>query len=334
VWRSPRYNCDDPTSGFDTLAGRTLEIHETAASTVREHMHRPDSQELRIPAPVLLLILGGALAACAPAPSADGPAESVGSIPAGLDNLNAVLWVQTAVEYRATSLQAYELARRAVDDALAEPGWSAALEQTDGFEGLPPAVILDIDETVLDNSFYEARLTLDGDVYAAESWDAWVMEEAATPIPGALDFTTSVADKGVTVFYVSNRRVHLEAATRANLRVHGFPLAEDVDTLLLRGEKPEWDSSDKASRRREIAAAYRILLMVGDNMGDFVSAAQGSVAERRAFADAHREYWSKGWITLANPTYGSWLGAVLDNDFSIPVEQQVEMKKKALDPRR
>jgi predicted secreted acid phosphatase len=108
-------------------------------------------------------------AACSPSPdegtAAGGvtasSADAASTTPVGLDNLNAVLWVQSAVEYRATSLQAYRLAQRALDDALADATWTAALEQTGDFAGLPPAIILDIDETVLDNAYYEARLTLD-----------------------------------------------------------------------------------------------------------------------------------------------------------------------------
>jgi len=253
---------------------------------------------------------------------------------AGLDNLNAVLWTQTAVEYRATSLQAYALGRRVLDEALADVQWTAALEQTGDFAGLPPAIILDIDETVLDNSYFEARLTIDGEAYSDALWDAWVMQEAATPIHGAHDFLTDAAGRGVTVFYITNRRAHLEEATRANLAAEGFPLSDDVDTLLMRGEIPAWDTSDKTPRRRKVAADYRILLMFGDNMGDFTAASSGTVAERAAFAEAHNDFWGHRWITLANPTYGSFIGAVLDNDYSLSFEQQVAAKKMALDPSR
>ena len=253
-----------------------------------------------------------ALAACAPAAEIDEVAVSSGGAQAvapdaGLDNLNAVLWVQSAVEYRATCLQAFALARRVLDDALADPGWSAALEQTGDFADLPPAVVLDIDETVLDNSPFEARLTVDGEAYSDELWDAWVLEEAAMPLPGVRDFLAHAVERGVTIFYITNRRAHLEDATRANLEAEGLPLNDGVDTLLMRGELPEWDTSNKTSRRERVAADYRVLLMVGDNMGDFTGAASGSVAERQAFAEAHHDKWGTRWITLANPTHGSFI---------------------------
>lgn len=263
------------------------------------------------------------------APGGDTPAAEV-----GVDNLNAVLWMQRAVEYRATSLQAYALARRVLDDALADPSWTAALEQTDAFGNLPPAVILDIDETVLDNSFFEARLTLDRQGYSSALWDAWAMQEAATPIPGARDFLEYAASRGVTIFYVSNRRAHLEDATRANLAAAGLPINGGVDTVLLRGEIPAWETSDKTPRRQVVVSSYRVLLMFGDNMGDFTSASDGTVAERAAFADAHAAWWGTRWITLANPTYGSFLDAVLGEAASASWERQVQVKKQSLDPRR
>jgi acid phosphatase len=297
----------------------------------------PSLPPLRIVAATVVLALIAALVtvSCATVPDRPRAAAATPSQdPIGLDNLNAVLWAQTAVEYRANSWQAYELARRALDEALADPTRTAALEQTGDFSGLPPAVILDIDETVLDNYAFEARLTVDAQAYSDQLWEAWVRQEAATTIPGAREFCDYAAGRGVTVFFVTNRMAPLEAPTRANLAKEGFPLPAGVDTVLLRNERPEWASSDKGPRRREIASSYRILLQVGDNMGDFVSAADGTVAERLAFAEQHRDAWGTLWITLANPTYGSWLGAVLDNRYSLPYAQQVEIKKSALEPRR
>ena len=145
---------------------------------------------------------------------------------------------------------------------------------------------------------------------------------------------TYATARGVTIFYITNRRAHLEDATRANLAAEGLPLNDGVDTLLMRGELPEWDTSDKTSRRERVAADYRILLMLGDNMGDFTAASSGTVAERQAFAEAHHDYWGKRWITIANPTYGSFIGAVLDNDYAMPLEEQIKLKKAALDPAR
>lgn len=285
---------------------------------------------------VTTAVAAALLAACAPVSSGGGTSAGASSstAEAGLDNLNAVLWLQRSVEHRGTALQAFALARRALDDALGDPTWTAALEQTGTFADLPPAVILDIDETVLDNGSYEARLTLDREVHTTEAWDSWVHQEAATPVPGAFEFCNYAATTGVRVFYVTNRRAHLRESTVANLVAEGFPLAPDSGNLLMRADIPEWDTADKGSRRRKIASEYRILLLIGDNMGDFVSAASGNPEERAAFAEEHREWWGTRWITLANPTYGSWLGAVIDYDYSLSLPQQLRLKEEALDPKR
>ena len=227
------------------------------------------------------------------------------------ENLNAVLWMQTALEYEASALQAYRLAAMQLDAALADPRWTAAIEQQADASRLPPAVILDVDETVLDNSYYQARMIRDNTTFAAATWDRWVEEARATAIPGAVEFTRYAAGKGVTVFYVTNRTANLEAATRKNLAAENFPLSTGLDTVLVRGERPEWSASAKGPRRASIARDYRILLLVGDDLGDFVVDPSGTPAERQTRAAAQSEWWGRRWIMLPNPTYGSWERAVI-----------------------
>ncbi len=261
----------------------------------------------------LLLVLV-AIGACAghtqsrPAqvvPQAKGPATATH------ENLNAVVWMQTALEYQASALQAFRLAQLQLDVALADPAWSAAVEQQGDASKLPPAVILDIDETVLDNWYYQARLIRDHTLFAIETWDAWVQEGQATAIPGAREFTQYAVQKGVTVFYVTNRTANLKAVTRKNLAAEQLPLSATVDTVLTRGERPEWSASAKGPRRAHVARDFRILLLVGDDLGDFVVDAAGSVAERRTRSEAHAGWWGRRWIMIPNPTYGSWERAVV-----------------------
>lgn len=227
------------------------------------------------------------------------------------ENLNAVLWMQTALEYEALAVQAYRLAQLQLDAALADPAWTAAIEQQGDASKLPPAVIVDVDETVLDNSYYQARMIRDNTAYATATWDPWVEEARATAIPGAVAFAQYAAQKGVTIFYVTNRTANLEAATRKNLAAEKFPLLADVDTVLVRGERPEWSASAKGPRRAFVARNYRILMLIGDDLGDFVVDASGTPAERRARGEAQSEWWGRRWIMLPNPTYGSWERAVL-----------------------
>jgi acid phosphatase len=230
--------------------------------------------------------------------------------------LNAVLWVQSSAEYEAAAVGIYAVATRVLELGRADSSWTAATEQEGDYRRLPPAVILDVDETVLDNTPYQARLLEDGELYGPVSWGAWVAEAQAPAIPGALEFTRTAAGTGVTVFYVTNRDSALEDATRANLHRLGFPLAQDTDVILTRGERPEW-GSDKSTRRAYVAQSFRIVLLVGDDLNDFVAADRASVAERSDLVGTYRANWGTRWIVLPNPMYGSWERSLIgDADLS------------------
>ncbi|MGA7614997.1 MAG: HAD family acid phosphatase [Thermoanaerobaculia bacterium] len=218
--------------------------------------------------------------------------------------LNSVLWYQTAPEAAASYVQAYAAATTELDRALADPAWTAALEQTGDYQDLPPAVILDIDETVLDNSPYEARLVREGKAFDPATWTAWVEEAKAKPLPGAVEFTRYAASRGVMVFFVTNRNRSEEGPTRQNLLAAGFPLSTGVDNVITRGELSRTPTSDKGERRAAIAGEFRILLLCGDSIGDFVSSA--GTANESDVAARHPGYWGERWIVLPNPMYGSW----------------------------
>jgi acid phosphatase len=252
-----------------------------------------------------------AVGSCAarPAPSISAPAA--GPKNPVHENLNAVLWMQTALEYEASALGAYRLASLQLVTALQDKSWTAALEQPGDAAGLPPAVILDVDETVLDNSYYQARQVRDNTAFAAETWDRWCQEARATAIPGAVEFTQDAAKRGVTVFYITNRTAKVEDATRRNLAALGFPLRTDVDTVLTRRERPEWEASPKGPRRAHVAASHRVLLLIGDDLGDFVVDASGTPAQRAERTSPQRDWWGRRWIMLPNPTYGSWERALV-----------------------
>jgi acid phosphatase len=250
---------------------------------------------------------------------------------AGTANLDATLWVQTSVEYEAVARSLYAAATRDLEAALADPGRSAALEQTGGYSGLPPAVIVDVDETVLDNSPYQARLLLAGRSYDGQSWADWVHEERAEPVPGALEFALTADELGITVFYVTNRKADLEASTRANLENLGFPLRGDVDAVLTRGEQPGW-TSDKTSRRQTVTRTHRVLMLLGDDLNDFVAVGQRSAEERAALAARYGDYWGDRWRMLPGPTYGSWERALYGFDYGLSDGARLEKKSEHLDP--
>lgn len=262
------------------------------------------------------------------------PAGAPASAQAVMDALNAAAWVQTSVEYRACALQAWRSARLSLDRALKDRRWTAALEQSGDPRRLPPAIIVDIDETVLDNSPGQARFLLHGDGrYSQELWEQWTAEKRAAAVPGAREFLSAAAARGVTVFYISNRGEREAQTTRENLLAQGFPLRDPVagglgDALLLRGERPEW-TSDKSVRRAAVAAHYRILLLCGDDLNDFFPA-RLSPAERHARARPYDAWWGERWIILPNPMYGSWEDSLYGFDRTLsPVEVQ-QRKLKAL----
>lgn len=232
------------------------------------------------------------------------------------ENLNSVLWMQTSVEYQMAVVSAYRNARGTVASAIADRGWTAALEQSNKeYANLPPAIIVDIDETVLDNSRSQAQTVIDRGVFdvTETEWNNWVGLADASPVPGAVEFLNWAIWQfpQTTIFYVTNRAANVEAKTRENLKKHGFPLKEGVDVVVTKGELGS-TSSDKSSRRAKISETYRVILLVGDDLGDFMSA-QGSPDERLAAARANQQYWGERWVVLPNPTYGSWERALYPN---------------------
>lgn len=267
--------------------------------------------------------------ALAIAATALGGAKAADDPPAH-DILNAALWMQRSVEYKAHALAAYALARIRLDEALANKSVTAAPEeQTGDFQSLPPAVILDLDETVLDNSGFQVWMIKAGKTFHPKVWTQFVASETSTPIPGSLEFAKYADSKGVKVFYVSNRTGDEEEATRRNMERYGYPMGGNVDTFLMSRERKEW-SSAKSTRRAHIAKDYRILLNVGDNFGDFSDAYRGTEEERLKVYEAHAARWGREWIMLANPAYGSFESAPFKHNYKLPPGEQRKAKLEVL----
>ncbi|WP_340649315.1 5'-nucleotidase, lipoprotein e(P4) family [Pseudoxanthomonas winnipegensis] len=290
-----------------------------------------------------------ALAACkrtdpaaAPAASTPAPATAAATQPVPTtptapadDNLNAVLWVQRSVEYQALSIQTYRAAADHLDAALKEKHWDALVpeERGNAATGLKPAVILDVDETVLDNSPYQARLIRDNAEYDEVSWDRWVAEKKAKAVPGVVDFAKAANAKGVTLLYVSNRAVHLKDATIANLKTVGLPVAEESVFLGLGTNVPgcEQNGTEKNCRRKLAGQKYRVLMQFGDQLGDFVQVVANTQADREKLLTQYRDWFGERWWMLAGPTYGSWEPALFNNDWQQPREARRAAKRAQLD---
>lgn len=235
------------------------------------------------------------------------PPDAICALPH--EGLDATLWVQTSAEFEAAAHATFANATRAIDAALADPTWTAAIEQGADFSRLPPAVIVDIDETVLDNSAHQGRVVLERSQYTPERWSAWLREPRAKAVPGALDFARYASSKGVAVFYVTNRSAETKSVTRRNLVDLGFPVESD-DTIVCKGDRPEFESSDKGPRRRFVASSHRVLVLVGDDLNDFVAGAKDAVEARRKLVGAHLNRFGTRWFVIPNPMYGSWEQAV------------------------
>lgn len=251
--------------------------------------------------------------------------------PPAHDFLLANLWMQRAVEYRANALAIYALARIRLDEALLDRSWTAAPgEQKGDFQNLPPAVVLDVDETLLDNSKYQVWLMRADQSFSTRTWNQFCAARVSAAVPGAVDFTRYAESKGVKIFYVTNRGAETEKDTRENMAKLGFPLGGNVDTFLMQGEKPDWTGA-KSTRRAVIAKDYRILLNIGDNLGDFDDRYRSSEADRVKAFEAGMPYWGRQWLMLANPTYGSFDTAPYGHDFKKSRDEQRKAKWDVLD---
>lgn len=247
---------------------------------------------------------------------------------------SATLWVQNAAEYQAIATMTYQTAISNLGLALNDSYWTADLRQND--QGLPqkkPAVILDVDETVLNNAPFQARMIKKGTDYNPKAWNRWVMEANASAISGSIAFTKKAAEKDIAVFYVTNREAKVEKGTRQNLEKLGYPLSEDEDRILSKNEKSDWTSS-KLGRRKYVADRYRILMLFGDNLNDFFPAKDITQEQRSALVKKYRNNWGRKWYMLPNPTYGSWESALYDFDSSLSASQIDSARKANLNTKK
>jgi 5'-nucleotidase (lipoprotein e(P4) family) len=284
------------------------------------------------PAPRTTAAAPAATAAPAASPPPAPPPAPQSPAPPPHDILNAVLWMQRSVEYRATTTGIFALAQIRLDQALADPNWTAIIpkERPEQYQSLPPAVIVDVDETVLDNSDYQAWNAVKDTSFDPKTWTMFVNSVTSRAIPGAAEFCQYAASKGVKVFYVSNRTAEEEPATRKNLEKFGFPIDNSMDTVLSSRERPDWTSA-KGTRRAFIAKEYRVLLNLGDNFSDFTDDYRGNEAQRLVVLEQYKEHWGHDWLMLPNPTYGSFESAPFNHDFRKPEAERRKAKRDALE---
>jgi len=226
--------------------------------------------------------------------------------------LAATLYHQKAAEMQALSYQAYNIAKLRLDEILEES------KNVSSF-----AIVLDIDETVLNNSPFEAKSILENTTYP-EGWDEWMSLANANALPGAVNFLKYADDHGFQIFYITNRKEKYRQQTIKNLIDKGFPQAID-NHLLLRT-----DESSKEKRRNTVSENHEIVLLLGDNLADFDMVFDKKSLPERFFGveKLHREFGIK-FIILPNAMYGDWMSALYNYDNSLDAQQKnAEMKQQ------
>lgn len=244
----------------------------------------------------------------------------------------ATLWVQNSTEYKALTLQSFQTAARMLPLSLEDSFWTASLNQEEqgNHTSLPPAIILDIDETVLDNSPFQARMIKQGKTFNIEDWNAWCNEANAEAVPGAVEFTNYAADRGVAIFYISNRSYEVEEASRKNLIDAGFPVSDTLDNIMSNGEEPGWSSS-KIERRSIVENNFRVLMTFGDDLNDFFPAKDITQEQRKNILMQNADKLGRMWFVFPNPVYGSWEDALTDFQDDLSDEQEKEILYDRLD---
>ena len=247
-------------------------------------------------------------AGCAATPEGHSPGRDLG-----------LLWVKHAAEYTAVTTQVYKMAELALPHFIEDTSWSALPGQSDAAH-LPTAVILDVDETVVGHVDFQIEFERPFANWKLENWSS---ATTATPIPGVLQFTKAAQRAGVTLFFLTNRPCEPIAGvddpcpqkqtTLDDIAEAG--IETDADHVMLSNERPEW-SREKLVRRELIARSHRIIMLIGDDLSDFIPCVRKKAAvpctesatgsSRRRSFELFRNYWGNGWYILPNPMHGSW----------------------------
>ena len=225
----------------------------------------------------------------------------------------AVLYQQQAAECKALYYQGYNIARLMLDKDI---------------DNVKPnkkrAIIVDIDETVLDNSPFEAAIITRNAKYP-DDWQKWTKLAKAKACPGSVDFLNYAYNKGVTVFYITNRTFNERETTIQNLISEKFPLA-DTNHILFKA-----DVSSKEKRRNLIENEFYIVELIGDNLSDFTNIFDNKSPEARSSESEKIRYeFGKKFIVLPNAMYGDWEKAMYDYSKTLSLKDKAEIRRSYL----
>ena len=213
------------------------------------------------------------------------------------ENTMGSLWYQNAAEVDALYQQGYNVATSKLKELLKQP------------TSKPYSIVLDIDETVLSNIPFQAKMVKDGTAFNPKLWDEWVQKAEATPVAGAKEFLQFADKNKVQIYYVSDRTDSQVDATIKNLEAQGLPV-QGRDHLMF---KKEGDKS-KEGRRQEVLKHTNLVMLFGDNLVDFAEFSTKSESDRdKMFEQLKAEFGDK-FIIFPNPMYGSWESAVYQGE--------------------
>jgi len=224
--------------------------------------------------------------------------------------IGAILFMQKAAEYRALCFQAFNWAQRTLEDDQ-----KTAKKLPKAERKKPRAVVVDIDETMLDNSPAQAFNAKNNLAFDLKGWYAWGEMRKAKAIPGAVEFANYAKSKGVRIFYVSNRDDVQLQATMDNLKAAGFPDISAENVRLREKDANGRYVSTKEPRRLAIAEKYRIVILMGDNLNDLSNVYESrSVADRFSEVEKAKNLYGNKFIVLPNAMYGEWESAIYRDD--------------------
>jgi 5'-nucleotidase (lipoprotein e(P4) family) len=230
-----------------------------------------------------------------------------------------LLWVRHSAEYRALSLQAYHQAERDLAGFVADRNWTALPGQI-RTEYLPPAIIFDVDETVV--SGIEFQIAVEYPVNQTKLND-WNSTHDAIPVQGFARFAAKAQAAGVELFFMTNRPCEAVEGVQDpcpykntvvdDIREAGFDV--DAEHVQLAYEKEQW-TKEKLTRREHLAKTHRIIMLFGDDLSDFIPCVRATAAgpctdpgtedSRKRKVSQFSGYWGNGWYILPNPMHGSW----------------------------
>jgi 5'-nucleotidase (lipoprotein e(P4) family) len=229
------------------------------------------------------------------------------------ENMMATNWYQTSGEARALYLQGYNIATQRLKEYLKTPHTK------------PYSIVLDLDETVLDNSPYQAENIILGRGYDSKSWDEWVNMKKAKAVPGAKEFLQFADKNGVKIYYISDRTESQLEATIENLRAEGIPVQAN-DSVLLKNKD---DKSGKVNRREYVKNHTQLIMLFGDNLSDFDLFSSKSIDERNAKVEELSKEFGDRFIIFPNPLYGAFETAIYGGKFP-QAKEKLEIKESIL----